>query len=1145
MKRTNFANTCLITCAAMLSMVVNSCVNKDYDIDKLDTEITLASEGLELPLGKTAPITIQDLLKGMDQEMITALENGTCAFRIGESFPLSDNLPDMNSIISIPDVAFNNGFKIQIADFDSGAFSLNEASFNSDYGIDNSQLNLNIDTPQLDQQSSTALEIYKYAEKANNLSFNLQDTDFQVGVNMSSLAVGTIPPGNFPIGLTDPIAIEETNKNVTIKMDPVEGISDIKNIKLTPTSNLTIEISVANSFLTDGSFIPDISINLDNLMTLQGTGSIIKLGSEFALSYSNNFTARKNYKVESINLDPNNWGPAGFSQTNNVKVSGNVKLNEAYTTSEELNRFLANPNNGQLQLNVTVKYDEIQIQSFSMDIDNIDIDLPQTQTIPLNITDIQLPQEVESVDKVQFDDATSNVTFNMSLENLQNVSGLKVELQSLEIKFPEGLDVEGAVGGKLTYPAEDITNGFSKDITIKSLTLPAPQGGTISYSGNIEVTATAKASGNDVLSSSIPSTADKDGIIKTQVNSTLAIKDYTVKVKAQSKEFDEQAFDFNYDIDAAIAEYGAVTIYPKNDPAINIQIDIPSTALSIKGSQDKGIIVKFPEFIHFKNDVPSNFDNTSNTLTIKGENPGTINLPIDNLTIDPVKENDIYKIKGQVLISGEVVTDATTLHKTDIEEITAPDFKIRLKTTIPAMEAQDVSLVKFEKELKENFDITIFQKKDLPKEIISISEAQLKDVQTNLDFTFSNLPELNTDIEVEASLTFPEVITLDQNDERVSGNTLNIKGVINSEGKLLVNPVKIDKLDLSGYDFTSDKDLTGKIEVTGKFIAQNPKADINSLGGNIDIDIDVKIPDIKFEKIVGRIDYDIDEFNQNIQLEGLPDFMKDENFVLDFANPHLLLKVKSNLGIPVAADLILTPVYSGTDGTPIKCKINLPASPDASSTITTNFWLANTDNGCPADCIHIEADIRSLLQKIPDQFKLVLDAKTNSEMDGTIQPDSKYTLDVDYEFVAPFEFGDKTHIETEQIVEGLGADIGKLLRKNSLKIGGEITNTLPLQLLLSIELLDSGKNVIPMDEPCQQVLKACASDGSASVTQVDLVLHKNDIDAIENLSALKLKYEVTSPVSGISVKEDSYLQAVLTIALPEGYTIDFNNNTEE
>ena len=97
---------------------------------------------------------------------------------------------------------------------------------------------------------------------------------------------------------------------------------------------------------------------------------------------------------------------------------------------------------------------------------------------------------------------------------------------------------------------------------------------------------------------------------------------------------------------------------------------------------------------------------------------------------------------------------------------------------------------------------------------------------------------MNTDIEVEASITFPEVITLNQNDERVSGNTLNIKGIINSQGKLIVNPVKIDKLDLSSYDFTSASDLTGKIEVTGKFTALNPKANINSLGGNIDIDID-------------------------------------------------------------------------------------------------------------------------------------------------------------------------------------------------------------------------------------------------------------------------------------------------------------------
>ncbi|MGN0191142.1 MAG: hypothetical protein ACI39U_05750, partial [Candidatus Cryptobacteroides sp.] len=136
MKKTIFATTCLTVLASMLSLGLSSCVNKNYDIDKLDTEITLASEGLELPLGKTAPITINDLLKGLDGDMITALENGTCAFRFSDSFPLSDNLPDMGDIIQISDVTFNDGFAINIANFNASAFTLDEQSFGNDYRIE-------------------------------------------------------------------------------------------------------------------------------------------------------------------------------------------------------------------------------------------------------------------------------------------------------------------------------------------------------------------------------------------------------------------------------------------------------------------------------------------------------------------------------------------------------------------------------------------------------------------------------------------------------------------------------------------------------------------------------------------------------------------------------------------------------------------------------------------------------------------------------------------------------------------------------------------------------------------------------------------------------------------------------------------------
>lgn len=1141
MKKTIFTTSSLISLASMLLIGLNSCVNEDYDIDKLDTEITVASEGLVLPLGKTAPITVQDLLKELDQDMITSLENGTCAFRLGDSFPLSDNLPDMNSIINIPDVKFNNGFTIQIADFDADAFKLDEQAFSNSFGIDDSMLEFTFDNPQVNIQTTTPFEVYKYAEKAENLSLNSQNTDFEILMDMSSL-FGTYPDGtSIPIELP-PTEIGEMSKDISISMNPIEGVSDIKNIKLTSTSELTVGLSVANSFLTQGAFIPSITIDLGNLMTLEGCGSTVSLGAESEMSSASGFKSSKSYKVQSINLDPANWGENGFSQTNTIKLKGCIAISNSFTDAEKIRTFLASPNNGILRINVTIECDDIQIESFSMDIDSFD--LPQTtQTIPFNISSIKLPEGVSSVNSIRlFDPANPvpNANLSISFDRLKEIAGMAVELETLELQFPEGLEVDGAVNGKITCPAQDITNGFTKDILIKSLSLPAPQNGQVSYSGDIRLTANAKAIGNDVLSTSIPTTAGNDVTLNAGVKSKLEVKDYSFTALARTIELKEEKYDFSYDVDASIAEYGTVSIYPEGEPAISIQLDIPSTALNIKAGTDKGITVIFPDFIHFGT-VPStvNYDRNANSINIKGECPGVINLPVDHLTLDPVRNGDKYCINGQVSVSGEVVCEAAELNKADVDAL--KNIKVGFTSTIPSMAAKDVSLVKFEKEIEESFDICILSAKDLPDGIVSISEVVLKDVQATLDLSFKNLPELNTDITVAAQISFPDVIKLDENDSRVKGSTLSIDGVI-KDGKLNVAPVKIVNFDLASYDFSSGKDLTGSISVNGRFTALNPRANLKQLGGDIEIGINAGISDIEFEKISGKLDYDIQEFNETITLDGVPDFMKAENFKLDFANPHLLLKVKTNLGIPVDANLSLIPVFDGKDGSPVNCLASLPVSSSAAETVTTNFWLAGSSKGCPSDCTFIEADIRSLLLRIPDKFRLVLDAGVNSALEGVIEPESTYTLDVDYEFVAPLEFGNETNIETEQIIDGLDSEIGNLLRKNSLKIGGTITNTMPLELLLSVELVDNGNNVIPMDTACEQVIKACASDGSASVTDLDLVLHRNDIEAMSNLAGLKLKYKVTSPVAGVAVKEDSYLQATLNIALPEGYTIDLKQD---
>ncbi|MBO5193294.1 MAG: hypothetical protein J6B62_00205, partial [Bacteroidales bacterium] len=56
--------------ASSFLILAYSCVNKDYELseDKINTNVTIFQDGLTLPIGKTAPITMGELFAMLDQE---------------------------------------------------------------------------------------------------------------------------------------------------------------------------------------------------------------------------------------------------------------------------------------------------------------------------------------------------------------------------------------------------------------------------------------------------------------------------------------------------------------------------------------------------------------------------------------------------------------------------------------------------------------------------------------------------------------------------------------------------------------------------------------------------------------------------------------------------------------------------------------------------------------------------------------------------------------------------------------------------------------------------------------------------------------------------------------------------------------------
>ena len=412
------------------------------------------------------------------------------------------------------------------------------------------------------------------------------------------------------------------------------------------------------------------------------------------------------------------------------------------------------------------------------------------------------------------------------------------------------------------------------------------------------------------------------------------------------------------------------------------------------------------------------------------------------------------------------------------------------------------------------------------------------------------MPEIgsNTELLAELEITLPEEIVLDQNDSRVQANILTINTpVINN--RLNIEPVQVCELDLSGYDFSKKEDLNSKVKVNGRLRAIRPDIDINQSMTPVKAELSTSIENIRFSKISGRVDYAIDKIDENFALTDIPDFIKDENTCLDIENPYLFLKAKTNMGVPMQGTINIIPVRNGIEDKDemVSLDVTVKGSPEAAKKDSTMYFIAATEKGCPQGCEFIKNDVvKSLIRKIPDEIKLSFEAKTSESEDCIIEPQESYMLDVEYALVAPMEFGKDLNLELKDTLTGIDETFRKIIKDNKIQLGGEVTNKLPLQLDLEINMLDNNDKIIQLAKPAVQTLAACAPDGSANVIPLDLMLEVSKETDLSDLKGLMFTFKVTSGnVAGIPVTDECFVQAKVSAKLPEGISLDLNDFNKE
>ena len=530
-------------------------------------------------------------------------------------------------------------------------------------------------------------------------------------------------------------------------------------------------------------------------------------------------------------------------------------------------------------------------------------------------------------------------------------------------------------------------------------------------------------------------------------------------------------------------------------------------------------------------------DNLNTEITIAGDG---ITIPLGNTL--PVKSSDLLK---QVDSSLVCILDDGTLAITISDSTSLGEYLPDISSMIsfPYIGAEnsfDVPFIVLPEETSidissQEFKITVIDASQVRPEIVAIDHVIFNDVYFVLDYSFLNIPETGATIDFDANLQIemPSLILLDQNDSRVNGNIVTLTAPYKN-GRFDIDPVRIEGLSLAEYDFSSGTDLTEEIKISGKINVSGEITDPSVLGTSITNEIIIEISKINVSSISGKIDYRTDPIVNKINLDNLPEFLKNDDICLDLYNPYILIDAQTNIGIPMQADVVINSA--------IDASIEFPVSSSCYDFVSEKYWLGRNTGNISKEFTFVEIDdLGSILKPIPDVLDITINAQTIKEEEAIFETAASYDMDVKYQVVLPFAFGsDFSFVYKDSIA--ISEEFSDALKATAIRLGGKFINGFPLQLDLEVSLIDQDNNTIELDVPAYQKISSCNPDGTPSESELQLDIKLKDSKYQGTIKAIGFKVSATPEEAvGVALTEDAYLQLFLTAIFPEGITLDLEN----
>lgn len=540
----------------------------------------------------------------------------------------------------------------------------------------------------------------------------------------------------------------------------------------------------------------------------------------------------------------------------------------------------------------------------------------------------------------------------------------------------------------------------------------------------------------------------------------------------------------------------------------------------------------------------------------------------DSIRVDSLLELDdesvfMFMEDGTAVISK---LDSVKVRVPEIQQVTLQSWASEIEPIVNEIEVPEEAqgavgeVALPEKDVNSSTSIEFDE--EVPEELLDLNTVK-----------FDGTPKLVVDIQFEAPeevaklelmdyvIHFPEFIVFDDN--RIENHCLVIDGEMDVDAGYRV------ELDIAEFNFEEEENpiqevgsekrlhIDGAVTLDGQ-LRVTVRGD-GTLPGTVTVGImpQVSIDKMKLGEITGKVNVDIEEVNEEVDLGDIPDFLKDKDVVLDIEHPVIMLEVGNTTGVPVLADLTLTPL---ADGSPIENgiielrreerDIVVKAADEMGEYTWSNFFISNSEAGMELGFEFVDVpNLPNLIRQIPDVIQINMTAEADPEAEHRFDlSHGDYEMNVRYNVHVPLTFGPDLQVIYRDTIDDFNSDIKDYVKYvTEVVMEMEVENTIPLGMMCRAVALDvDGRALSGIEVSTPQPIEAAGWDGNnTTLVRGDFTIELKETVAgtMEQLDglALEITADANEGVKGASLKNNQYLRLSGKMRIPGGITVDIDD----